>query len=54
LAVRVGRLMFTVCVLVFCECEAVNDTLTEGYDLKVFEYEMDEFNVLFKKFGVFS
>ena len=46
--------MFTVWVLVFCECEAVNDKFTEGYPLNVFEYDTEEFKVLFKKFGVLS
>ena len=31
---------------------AVSDRFNDGYPLKVFEYEIEEFKVLFKKFGV--
>ena len=49
---NVGKIKFTFLVLVFWECEAVSDKFTEGYPLNVLEYEIEEFNVLFKKFGV--
>ena len=52
LAVSEGKVMLTDFVLVFWLCVADNDKFTDGYFGNVLEYEIEELNVLFKKFVV--